>query len=251
MILDILTLNLKLEYDDLRFIIPVIGTIIAFIIAWFPHKSQALKDKLAFKYGNDKGLTYHFWGTKFLGAISFGLLTYIAYKIAFPETKLADLGFTFYKASILHTLLYSVGIGAILFFVTYRNCKKPESLSNYPQIRAKVWTKKMIVWTIVAWTVYLLGYEFLFRGVLLFPLVAKVGLWPAIAVNTALYSGTHVPKGLSETIGAFILGTILCLLTIYTGTIWIAFLTHLVMALTNFGASLKFNADMVIEKVKK
>ena len=45
------------------------------------------------------------------------------------------------------------------------------------------------------WFLYLFGYEFLFRGVLLIPLIDPLGMWPAIAINIAVYSATHIPKG--------------------------------------------------------
>ena len=76
------------------------------------------------------------------------------------------------------------------------------------------------------------------------PVVDSIGVWPAIAINIALYSATHIPKGLEETIGAIPLGLVLCILTLSTGTIWIAFLVHVVMAWTNTLTSLKFNPDM-------
>ena len=96
----------------------------------------------------------------------------------------------------------------------------------------------------LGWAAYLFGYEILFRGILLFPLVAEFGVWPAIAVNIALYSSTHIPKGLDETIGAIPLGIVLCVLTLLTGTIWIAFFVHLAMALTNSFTALKHHPEM-------
>ena len=96
----------------------------------------------------------------------------------------------------------------------------------------------------LGWTIYLFGYEILFRGILLFPLVTEFGVWQAIAVNVALYSATHIPKGLDETIGAIPLGIVLSLLTLQTGTIWIAFLVHVTMALTNSFTALKHHPEM-------
>jgi len=63
-----------------------------------------------------------------------------------------------------------------------------------------------------------------------------------------LYATTHIPKGLRETLGALPLGLVLCLLTLTSGTIWIAFFVHLAMALTNSFAALKFHPDMVYVK---
>jgi membrane protease YdiL (CAAX protease family) len=72
-------------------------------------------------------------------------------------------------------------------------------------------------------------------------------MWPAITINSALYSATHIPKGLDETIGAIPLGFVLSLLTISSGTIWIAFIVHVVMAWTNTFTALKFHPDMKIQ----
>ncbi|MFO7722243.1 MAG: hypothetical protein R6V49_03375, partial [Bacteroidales bacterium] len=50
--------------------------------------------------------------------------------------------------------------------------------------------------------------------------------------------------GLGETIGAGVLGLVLCILTLHSGTIWIAFMVHVAMALTNSFTALKFHPDM-------
>jgi membrane protease YdiL (CAAX protease family) len=131
--------------------------------------------------------------------------------------------------------------------LVYFSAKKEKNLVNYPQIRAKVWSKKLKTRNAIGWAAYLFGYEMLFRGVLLFPLYHEFGIWPAIAVNIALYSATHIPKGLDETIGAIPLGLVLCILTLLTGTIWIAFILHVIMAWTNTFTALKFNPDMKSE----
>ncbi len=107
---------------------------------------------------------------------------------------------------------------------------------------------KMVRGNLAVWAVYLLGYEFLFRGVLLFPLVVEIGLWPAIAVNIALYKGTHIPYGLKITLGSIPLSIVLCLLSVQTGTIWIAFFVHTTIAWTNSLTALKHNPEMKIVK---
>ena len=102
----------------------------------------------------------------------------------------------------------------------------------------------------LGWFIYLFGYELLFRGILLFPLVAAIGVWPAIGVNIALYSATHIPKGVEETIGAVPLGLVLCILTLLSGNIWIAFLVHVLMAWTNTFTALHFNPEMTYASKK-
>ncbi|MEZ5021390.1 MAG: CPBP family intramembrane glutamic endopeptidase [Bacteroidales bacterium] len=64
----------------------------------------------------------------------------------------------------------------------------------------------------------------LFRGVLLFGLAKPLGPVVATAVNVILYSAAHIPKGKGETLGAIPFGMVLCILTLVSGTIWIALL---------------------------
>tara|TARA_B100000886_G_scaffold233042_1_gene162801 strand:- start:646 stop:1182 length:537 start_codon:yes stop_codon:yes gene_type:complete len=168
--------------------------------------------------------------------------------ILLPEITLSDLGLTLIYETSLFSLFWIFVLSAIIVPLTYLSAQKPKNMVNYPQIRAKVWSKKMLFINALGWFLYLFGYEFLFRGILLIPLIEPLGMWPAIAINIALYSATHIPKGLDETIGAIPLGFILCLLTISSGTIWIAFIVHVVIAWTNTFTALKFHPDMELQK---
>jgi membrane protease YdiL (CAAX protease family) len=74
--------------------------------------------------------------------------------------------------------------------------------------------------------------------------VEAYGLWLAIAINVTLYSATHIPKGLDETLGAIPLGFVLCLLTVMSGNIWISVLVHIGMAWTNSLTALKYHPEI-------
>jgi membrane protease YdiL (CAAX protease family) len=147
--------------------------------------------------------------------------------------------------------LVTLGLSVILIPLAAFSAKKPKNLVNYPQIRAKTWNNKTFRLNLFGWAIYLFGYELLFRGILLFPLVEAYGVWLAIAVNVALYSATHIPKGLDETIGAAPLGFLLCLLTLMAGNIWIAFLVHVAMAWTNSLTALKHHPEIHYSKWQK
>ncbi|MBK8558078.1 MAG: CPBP family intramembrane metalloprotease [Lewinellaceae bacterium] len=75
-----------------------------------------------------------------------------------------------------------------------------------------------------------------------------MGVWPAIAINTSLYAITHVPKGETEGIGAIPLGVLFCLITLESGTIWVAVLVHWVMSLSNEWLSLKHHPEIGLVK---
>lgn len=233
---------------DLKICLPIILTLVFFSIYWFTSKSEKIKRIFYNKYDYDQASLKHIFFTKYFGFFSMGILPTFLILIVLPEFTLADLGFTLIYETFLFSLLWILGLSILIIPLVYFSAQKQKNLANYPQIRAKVWTKKMLFINALGWFLYLFGYEFLFRGVLLIPLIETLGMWPAIAVNIALYSATHIPKGLDETIGAIPLGFVLCLLTISSGTIWIAFIVHVVMAWTNTFTALKFHPDMQLQK---
>lgn len=240
----VLEVDLAFHYEDLRVFIPVVGTLISFIVFWFAWQSDRLKRRLIDRNGEDWGWAKLVIYTKVLGGLSMGLLPAIAYWVAFPDTTAADFGWSLSRETLWAAMIWTIGLSALMIVLTAFNARKPASLKHYPQIRARKWPPSMLRGSLLGWTIYLLGYEALFRGVLLFPLVDQIGLWPAIAVNIGLYSGTHIPKGLKETLGAIPLSIVLCLLTVQTGTILIAVIVHVAMAWTNVWVSLRANPEM-------
>lgn len=242
--MEVFDMEFGLHRQDLRVFIPIVGGLIGFIIFWFTQNSDKVKQKFLDKYGPDKGSATFIMFTRYLGAFSMGVLPAIAFLMAFPETSLPQLGLGLHQETVVATILWAAGLSAVMIPLVWINAKKPKTLVNYPQIRAKEWDSKMIAGNLASWAAYLLGYETLFRGLLLFPLVEEIGLWPAIAVNVGMYSATHIPKGPAEAIGAIPLSIVFCLLCVATGTIWIAFLVHIAIAWTNTLTALKHNPDM-------
>jgi membrane protease YdiL (CAAX protease family) len=228
--------------------LPILLTLVFFSIYWFVSKSEKIKNNFYSKYDFDTASVKHIFFTKYFGFLSMGVIPTIICLVYLPEISLKKLGFSFISDTFLFTITWIVGLSILVIPLIYFSAKNPKNLVNYPQIRAKIWTKKTIFINALGWFLYLFGYEFLFRGVLLIPLIEPLGMWPAIAINIALYSATHIPKGLDETIGAIPLGFVLCLLTISSGTIWIAFIVHVVMAWTNTFTALKFNPEMQYQK---
>lgn len=78
---------------------------------------------------------------------------------------------------------------------------------------------------------YLVAYEFFFRGYFLFTTVALWNVETAIVLNIAAYSLVHSVNGRNEFIGSIPFGFVLCLFTVSSGSIWPAVLLHLLLAL--------------------
>lgn len=146
----------------------------------------------------------------------------------------------------MDTYWWSLLISAVILVINFLNARSPENLKMYPQIRARQWPLALVAWSAFTWIAYLLAYEFLFRGFLLSVSLWTLGYWPAIALNVILYSVVHFPKGIKEAVGALPYGFLLAVLTIETGTLWLAVLTHIVMALSNEWLSLRAHPDMKI-----
>lgn len=243
-----ISIDLSWKADTLQSFLPICLALIFFTLYWFVAQSAGIKKRFYDKYDFDTASFKHIFFTKIFGFICMGIIPMTICLIFLNEIPFSAYGLTIVPSTTLLSLVWILGLSIVVVPLAYYSAQKPKNLVNYPQIRAKKWTRKMLYMNLLGWFLYLFGYEFLFRGVLLIPLVETLGVWPAIAINIALYSATHIPKGLDETIGAIPLGLVLCLLTLVTGTIWVALFVHVVMAWTNTLTSLKFNPEMEIVK---
>ena len=244
MIFETTGMDLSWQAGDLKTFYPIIVATVGFIAYWFTAHSTKIKEHFYQGKTPQEASINHVLFTKYTGFVLMGIIPLIISLFVLPDYSLADYGLTIIPETTLTSLAWILGLAVIIVPVATMSAKNPKNFVNYPQIRATEWDSSLKIKNALGWAAYLFGYEILFRGILLFPLVAVFGVWPAIAINVALYSSTHIPKGLDETIGAIPLGIVLSLLTLLTGTIWIAFLVHLTMALTNSFTALKHHPDM-------
>lgn len=145
--------------------------------------------------------------------------------------------------------------GASVLFITLNlfNSKSPDLHAIYPEMRLREWGPAGFSIAAGGWILYLTGYEYLFRGLLLFNCYDAFGLWPAIVINLALYSALHLPKGLKEATAAIPFGALLCYLTIESHSILPAIIIHSVQAISCEICCIYRNPEMNIHltKIKK
>ena len=84
---------------------------------------------------------------------------------------------------------------------------------------------------ILGWSVYLVAYEFLFRGILLFECYHALGFWPAVAINVSIYSAIHMVYGKDQTFGALVFGAVACYFALTRGTLLIPIFMHLSLSI--------------------
>lgn len=78
--------------------------------------------------------------------------------------------------------------------------------------------------------VFLFGYEFFFRGVLLFKFLEFSSLFVAIFYSTILYVLIHIFDSRKEILGAVPFGIVLCLFAYYANSIWYVFFIHMTLS---------------------
>lgn len=122
---------------------------------------------------------------------------------------------------------------AVVLPVIALGSRKPSFRAQYPQIRrATPWDGAARATNAASWTLYLLGYEFLFRGFLLFTLADAFGPWAAVALTTLAYAWAHLAKAADETLGTLPMGIVFAVGALWTGAIWAPWLAHTLIANT-------------------
>jgi len=238
-------ISFSLVDSDIPAVVSISLTIIGFIIFWFTAESPKRKKAFDQKYPSDKATVLWVQFQKYTGVIFLGVIPLIISLLFLPYT-LAELGLNFENTAT--SMLWILGLSCIIFPLNINAAKRPQNLAMYPMIRARVWTTKLILINALATISYLFAYELLFRGILLTTCVDSLGIWPAIAINVALYSAVHLPKGPAETIGAIPFGLLICYITLTTGTIWVAVVIHVILSLSNDYLALYYNPEMQVKR---
>ncbi|MEA3462544.1 MAG: type II CAAX endopeptidase family protein [Bacteroidota bacterium] len=232
-------------HEDLRFSIAILWSVVGFGSYYFLSHNRTCLSRFESicntldKQGNQVLLQ------RMLGLLLLGIVSALII-LLLPDINLKEYGltFTFHSAPpwwfwVLIPLILIPG---------YLAAQKPGNLKQYPQIRAPEWTRRTIAISSVSWVLFLVGYEFLFRGFVLHASLELMGPVPAIALNCAIYAFAHFYKGPGEAFGAIPVGILLCYITLITGNFWCAVLLHSVMALSNEWFSLNAHPEMQIVK---
>lgn len=167
-----------------------------------------------------------FLARKITGFLFMGLLPGIIY-YSVKGKNAFNFGISFTSLSTYWPVILIVA--AVIVLVLFINQKVNPSYSSL-QFDTENWTFSLFMQNAVGWSLYLLAYEFLFRGILLFECNAAFGFWPAVAVNVAIYAAIHMVNGKAQTIGALIFGTLACYLTLWSGTILIPVFMHITLS---------------------
>lgn len=233
--------------DEIQLVVILIAGISFFYMYWFVTESEKLKIYFNRKYTPYKASINHVFFIKLFGFLSMGVFSFFVATLLF-ENPFQALGFTIYKSHVSF-LLKAVFITSCLTIpVGIFASRNKKQQAVYPQIRVVEWKISTFIVSLLGWAIYLLGYEILFRGLLLQPLSDILGFWTAVTLNTAIYSVVHLPKGPGETIGSIPLGFVLAVLCLKAETFWVGFFIHLMMSWTNNIFSFINNPEMTFKR---
>lgn len=215
-------------------------TIGGYYAYYFPAFSAGAVRWFQQKYGPAKGNINLFIFQKVLGFLFLGLIPVL---IFFSKYSLFPQKYSLGELSEIRWWIYLVLV-SLIFAASFFSSRKQGKNSRVPQMRLSNWGAKETSISLLGWAIFLLGYEFLFRYLLLFTTAAAFGIWPAVLINIGLYSAFHLPNGMAETLASIAFGLVLCLVSLITGSFLAAFLLHLALSASAELFSIRFNPEM-------
>lgn len=195
--------------------------------------------------GQSKGIIL----ARFYGGVLFGGVP-ILILLILKANVLNNIGLRIPEGPIYWHLL-SIFLISVIVPLSYFQSRSSSNLADYPQIRNSQWNFNLIFMNSASWMFYLIGYEILFRGFLLFPLIEEFSLELALVINLSIYSLSHAAKSFKEGLGTIPIGLILFVIAWKTNSILYPIVIHWVMALSNSFFSVRHHTDMKFVKRRK
>jgi|GEM_PF-1230757 len=142
-----------------------------------------------------------------------------------------NLGFTL--GNIKLGTLSTVAFVALCIPLVWFGSKDPDMLAEYPL--SKKFTDSFSLTLIYVFSLFLfyVGWEAVFRGVLLFSLVTSLGNLSAIMIQTAISCILHIGKPTAEYVASIPFGIFMGILAIRTHSFLYPVLTHFLIGLMN------------------
>ena len=130
-------------------------------------------------------------------------------------------------------LLTAVAVPIVLL-ASWIGSRDPVMREQYPFSKeACAGLKKFVIYEILYLILYYLPWEFLFRGLLFFPMIQAAGLIPALGLQTIVSTVYHLGHPDSEIFAALAAGIIFGLIAYGTGSIFYTFVIHALAGIAN------------------
>ncbi|MBN2552574.1 MAG: CPBP family intramembrane metalloprotease [Spirochaetales bacterium] len=135
---------------------------------------------------------------------------------------------------------YRIGGALMLVFVPIalligHVISKTEEMKDWYPFSKEVCTSdgRFILYETGYLLLYYTAWEFLYRGMLFFPLAAALGFLPAMALNTALSTLHHIGHPKSEVFGALLAGIVFSCIALWTRSVLYPIVIHATIGVVN------------------
>lgn len=217
--------------NDYSISVIIIGVVVFYYIYYYTSESRSMVKFVQQNFSDgDSGLALFFY-KKLNGLILLGVVPAILYFMVLNASG-AKFGLSLnHLSSSILLVAGLILLTALVLFFHHRGKPNRSTL----QINPAQWNTSLFMLNVLGWSLYLIAYEFLFRGILLFECYEHLGFWPAVAINISIYSAVHMVNGKDQTIGALVFGTLACYFALTRGTLLIPIFMHLSLSiLSNF-----------------
>lgn len=167
---------------------------------------------------------------EYLGAfILMFVVPFVLVKFIFKE-RLRDYGFKMGDTKFgLRFFLFSIPIVLLLMYI---GSGSADVQMEYPLAKSAMSDIRLFILIEVFYLVYYIGWEFFFRGFMLFGLEKKIGALAAILIQTIPSTIVHIGKPPGEIFGAVVAGLLFGYLAIRTRSIFYPLLIHALLGIS-------------------
>ena len=161
------------QHEYIKPVISLSVTLACFLIYHCASNSDKIISKIQKTFGINYAMELRVYLRQISGFIFLGCIPALAVLTILPG-GLAEYGLRFSIGA--NTLYYTLLLAIIVVVINFFASKSPFNLERYPLIRIKDWNAKLLIFSSLGWIIYLIGYEFLFRGFLLFTCIDYFGI---------------------------------------------------------------------------
>ncbi|MCD6163291.1 MAG: CPBP family intramembrane metalloprotease [candidate division Zixibacteria bacterium] len=169
---------------------------------------------------NSPASQYYYFLSSF---VLLGLIPVLIWKVGFKHS-LKDMGLSFgdTKKSLL---IIAVGL-PLMAVMAYFSSKDPSFLAEYPLYRGLAANQGILPIYILMYSLYYIGWEFYFRGFMLFGLRESYGEPASILIQTIPSCLLHIGKPDAEIFASIVAGIAFGWLVLRCRSIWPIFIFH-------------------------
>ncbi|MEP6795630.1 MAG: CPBP family intramembrane glutamic endopeptidase [Saprospiraceae bacterium] len=234
--------------EDKFLILTLLIASLGFIIWFTLSTSYLLPVRFQVLYDANPPYVNRIFRRRIFGAFIFGLIPMYIIKCTglLNRPLFSDLNISFHwNEKVSLWLLCTVPIVLIVNFIT---TKKSSSLEQFPEVRVRFWRPGIFVWSAIWWIVYLIAYEFFYRGLLFQSFRLHLSDALSIIAATGIYALTQYFKRNRVSFFSIVYGALACYMVLDTGSILPALILHIISTLSVEWLSIRHHPEMYFIK---